>query len=330
LNVVPLTPDRLINPDFSWESNRKIDVALELSFLNNRISSVVNYFYNRSSDQLLNIPLPSITGFTSVQGNRKAIVDNWGWEFQIASSNIIRKKFEWTTAFNLTVPKNKLVSFPDLSTSTFANNYIIGKSLYIQKKYHFTGVNPQTGVLQFEDIDHNGNPIPSFPNDLAGLKELGQMFFGGLQNTFRFKQFQLDIYLQFNKQTGVSYLSLFPATPGIRSNQPTLVLSRWRTPGDITTVPKYSQDFGTNYTLYSDLVSSDKNIVDASFVRLKNIYLSYQVPTQILQKARLKGASLYLQGQNLFTITNYFGLDPESQSFLPLVRTIALGIKLSL
>src|SRR5690606_22718458 len=116
----------------------------------------IAHYRNRSSNQLVGIPLPGTTGFAMVTANLNATVENTGWEFELNSNVVETENFKWSTSFNLNVPKNKLIAFPNLEGSTYANQYIIGQALDIRKVYHYTGMNPETGVYEFEDYDGDG------------------------------------------------------------------------------------------------------------------------------------------------------------------------------
>lgn len=314
--TVGLAPIRLFNPNFSWESNRKIEAAVELGFFKDRIFFTGSYYRNRSSNQLIGMPLPATTGFTSLQSNLAATVQNTGLELTLRTINVQGDFFGWTTNFNLTLPKNKLIAFPGLATSTYRNQYVIGESINIQKLYHFTGVDPTTGVYQFEDV--NGDGLLSFADDAQTVKDFSPEFYGGLQNQLRYKRFQLEFLIQFVKQLNWNAASQFPV-PGAFANQPTSVLGAWQQAGDLSTTQLYTNGLNSAATnAYQRYNASDAAVSDASYIRLKNISLTYTIPTH------LKGLEcrLNVQGQNLLLITPYKDGDPEFRSFnyLPPLR----------
>ncbi|HEX4850336.1 MAG TPA: SusC/RagA family TonB-linked outer membrane protein, partial [Puia sp.] len=330
--VEGLYPTQLYNADYAWETNRKLELGLELGFLNDRIYFVADYFRNRSSNQLVGYPLPSVTGFRSIEANLPATVQNTGFELQLSSVNIKTRNFKWNTSFNITVPRNKLISYPGIENSPYATRYVVGKPLSVVVAFHSTGVDSATGVYQFEDVTHGGSTLnPSNPTDLRAYKEITQNYFGGLDNNFSYKGFQLDIFFQFVKQTGNLYL--YNTMPGYKAmNQPTLVLTRWQNPGDNTVIQKFSQRIGgPAWNGYRNSTQSDMMIGDASFVRLKNVSISYQLSPVWLQRAHIQNCRIYMQGQNLLTITSYKGLDPEVQTRynLPLLRVVIAGIQLT-
>ncbi|HEX9827426.1 MAG TPA: SusC/RagA family TonB-linked outer membrane protein [Flavobacteriaceae bacterium] len=332
LGAPGLRPTRLFNPDYAWEKTKKFEIGLELGMLNNNIFLSSSYYRNRSSNQLLNLPLAPTTGFSGIQSNLPATVQNTGLEFELTTRNVKSKDFSWTSDFNISFPKNKLISYPDLETSAFATIYKEGKSLNIKNLLTFIEVDPETGVYTFEDVNGNGNDI-DYPDDLQFNKKIEQTYFGGLNNTFNYKGFQFDFMLQFVKQTGMSYFT--GNSPGGLENQPIGVLNRWQQPGDITNVQQYSQSFANPASLryIYGVYLSDYPIVDASFIRLQNIALSYSLPQKIVKSLGVDNFRIYVQGQNLFTITSYKGLDPGNAAAsgvrLPPLRILTLGAQLT-
>jgi TonB-linked SusC/RagA family outer membrane protein len=324
--------NRLANPDYSWELNKKFETGIELGFLKDRIRFSSSFYLNRSSNQLVGLPLPAITGQSSVQFNFPATVENRGWEFQVSTSNIKNSNFQWTTDLNLTLPSNKLIQFPDITKFPAYNvKYDVGNSIYTYKGYQMKQVDPQTGIYTY--VDRNNDGVISAPSDYAGIKKLTQTLFGGINNTLRYKNLQLDFFIQFVQQNGYDYRLSF-GVPGTMSNQPTDVLKRWQKPGDHTGVQLFTatDPTGAISTAYSRAISSDDLITDASFIRLKNISFSWQLPGSWIKKAKLSDSRLYVEAQNVLTITKYMGLDPETQytTKLPPLRVIAIGIHLSL
>jgi hypothetical protein len=322
-----LVISRLANPDYSWETNRKLELGIELGFIKDAITFSASWYKNRSSNQLVGLPLPVITGQSSVQFNLPATVENTGWELQINTVNVKHSRFEWLTTFNVTIPKNKLVKFPNLDAFPAYNNiYKEGSSLFLKRTLQSNGVDPTTGSYTFADVNEDGSV--SIDEDGKFLKEIAQSYYGGINNHIRFGRVQLDIFFQFVNQTGSNYMKSF-SSPGMLSNQPNVVLGRWQEAGDNAIVQRYSSLTSISY-IYNRF--SDNVISDASFIRLKNASLSWQLPEKWMKKLKITGAKLNLQGQNLLTFTNFLGMDPESQnvSFLPPLRVVAAGFQLTL
>ena len=321
-----MEPSRLFNPLFSWEENKKFEIALETGFLNDRILVSIARYQNRSSNQLVGIPLPQTTGFPSIQANLDATVENSGWEFEFNTTNIKASQLSWRTSLNLSIPTNKLVSFPGLETSTYANTYVIGAPLNIDKVYSFQGLNSATGLYEF--TDYNEDDVLSRADDREGYKDLNPSFYGGLQNSFNYKGFRLDFLFQFVKQENYSGISL-TGLPGQMVNQPKSVQDHWMQPGDQTTYQPYSTGLNRElYLRYLNYIQSDAIITDASYIRLKTISVSYTLPENMIQGVQCR---LFLRGQNLLTFTPYEGMDPESgfRSSLPPLRVLTTGLQLN-
>lgn len=323
-----LYPLNLANPDYAWEENRKWEVALVTGFWKDKLNVSVSYYNHRSGNQLVGVPLPGITGFNSVQANLPAEVKNTGVEVVLSSTPVQTKALTWTSSINITFPKNELIAFPNIQNSSFAFDYIVGKPLTVQPSFEYAGVDSETGFYKHLDVNNDG--IVTFEEDLLGNKALAQKFFGGFQNNIRYKGLSLDVMIQFVNQTGRNYLTYFYDRPGAATNQPVWVLERWQKPGDNVPIGQFTQGFGDAFlgNLYNN--NSDNRFSDASFIRLKNVSLAYQFPSQLVKKIALQQARLYVQAQNLATLTSYKGLDPENQSAtLPPLRMVTVGVSLT-
>jgi TonB-linked SusC/RagA family outer membrane protein len=315
-NINGIRPARLYNPDFSWEENRKFESALELSMFNNRLSLDVSYFVNRSSSQLVGIPLPGMTGFESVQANLDAVVENSGLEIGLQLLASDKGNFKWKTGLNLTLPKNKLISFPDLEASTYADRYVVGKNINIRKLYKLKGINEETGRYEFEDYNQDGQITI---DDRKFVKEIGVTAFGGWHNSFTYKGFTLDFLIQFVKQQ--NYNAYY--TSGL----PGAMVNTLSEPGDkVFQNPTTGADY-ESLQAFMRYRESDAVIGDASYIRLKNIQLNYTLPEKWLGCR----AVIFVQGQNLMTFTKYNGLDPEftAAGYTPALKVAAFGFNLN-
>lgn len=321
-------PTRLYTPNLEWETTKKLQAGLELGFAENRILFTANYNRNRSSNQLIAVPAPITTGFFSIFRNFNAIIQNTGWEFSINSTNIKNRNFNWSTSLNLTIPKNKLVTF----SSTTNTVYKVGQPLTVFSAYEYAGVNDTTGTFQFKDEKGNIVASPSVPTKYINIDPT---VYGGLQNSFSYKRFSLDVFLQYVHRTaqslafGYSFVTAGGFNLG-QSNQPITVLDHWQKPGDKTFYSKYTTSFAASLPL-SYAKASDAAFTDASFLRLKNVSLSWQMPDSWVKKIKIESLRVYMSAQNLLTITNYFGIDPESRGLaLPPLRVVTFGIQASL
>ena len=285
-----------------------------------------NYYRNRSSNQLVGIPLPGTTGFSSINGNLNATVENKGLEFEWQSVNIKGRDFRWTTSFNLTIPKNRLVSFPNLEGSTFANSLVIGEPLNILKLYRNLGVDPETGIHEFEDF--NGDGAIASNDDREVIRNLDPEYYGGLNNSIMVGKFTFDVLFQFSKQLGWNYWR-DASIPGSRNNQPREVMNRWQQVGDVSDVQRFSIGQSIDPLIgHFNYQQSDGAVSDASFIRLKTLSVSYEV-SNVKQKGF--GCQVFLRGQNLWTWTDYLGLDPETRSnqTVPPLRMVSIGTQLT-
>lgn len=321
-----LNPARLYNPNFSWEKTLKKELAIELGFWNGRFNFSGAYYENTSSNQLVGIPLPATTGFSSIQSNLPAKIRNTGWEFD-ASVQVFRKgKFRYDTSVNLSIPKNTLVEFPNLEGSTYSNQYVVGYPVTIAKVYQYEGIDPVTGLFRFKDF--NGDGKINSPDDSKAIEKLGVQFFGGWSNNLRFGNWSASFLWQFVKQRNWNYNRLMPM-PGILNNQPVEALNVWSPSNPDGEYMPYSAGYNSQkLSLHGFFQNSTAAVSDASFIRLKNVQLSYKIP---VKEMGIKEAMIYFQGQNLLTITKYFGMDPEFYlvGFLPPLKTYSLGFQIT-
>ncbi|MFC6095465.1 SusC/RagA family TonB-linked outer membrane protein [Flavobacterium qiangtangense] len=325
--ITSLQPTRLFNPNFGWEENKKLEVALETGFLSDRIYLTWAWYRNRSSSQLVGIPLPATTGFPSLQANLDATVENSGVELTLRSSIVQTESFSWTADINFSASRNRLLSFPGLEGSSYANRYVIGQPLNIVKVFHYTGLDPETGTYTFEDT--NGDGVISSPDDRQTVKDLNPKYYGGLRNQLRYRSFQLDFLFQFVKQENYNSIAAF-GQPGTMINQPSEVAEHWTQSGDAGPYQAYTSGANPAALLpFSRYIASDAAISDASFIRLKNISLAWDLPKSWTGGAAIK---LSIQAQNLLTFTSYRGADPEftALGFTPPLRIVTAGLNLTL
>lgn len=326
-----LIPNNLANPDYSWESNKKLDGGVELGFIRDRILLNVDYFRDRSSNQLVGYPLPATTGFTTIQYNLPATVQNSGVEIGVSTVNVRTSAFTWRTSVNLTIPRNKLVSYPNFSTSTERYQYAIGEPLNIKKVVPFAGIDPATGIATYYGSKGLVTSVHNLtlPQDFSASVDVNRKYYGGIQNSLQYKGWQLDFLVQAVKQQGFKNM---PNVAGSMYNQPTMVLGRWQKPGDVTDIPRFTEDPSKAAYQNWAYANTTNGYTNASFVRLRNVALGYNMPADWLKRIKLRTARVYFQGQNLLTITKYkYGPDPETQSYiLPPLRVLVLGLQVTL
>jgi TonB-linked SusC/RagA family outer membrane protein len=329
--ISSLIPINHANPSFHWQVNKKFEGALDLGLFENRFYLSTAYYRNRCDNQLVGYILPSYTGFTSVTANLPALVQNSGLEVSVAAKIIEGKNFRWSINANISFNRNKLVSYPDLDISPYKNVLIIGKSINVIKLLHYTGIDPNNGLYTFED--KNGDTLinanPNSPlNDLYPYDK-SPKYSGGFGSSLKYKNLDLSFWCTYIKQIGINaYSGVVPGKMGnAMSNMPVEVFNRWQKFGDITNIARFTTLSRTEDVNFSQ--SSNGIYTDASFIRLANVSLTYQLPENIIKKAHMKTCNIYIQVQNPFVITNYKGIDPETQNFgsMPPAKVYTAGVQ---
>jgi len=205
-NQPSLFPTRLYSTDYSWESNKKLEFGLELGFLKDRLLVTASRFRNRSANQLIEQPMAPTAGINKVQANMAALVQNVGWEFELRTKNIQKDKFTWSTHMNITKSRNKLLAFPGLENSSYANTFVIGQPLSIMKMYKSAGVDPMTGLYLFEKADGSLASWGLTQVDRLVQRNTNPAFFGMITNNISYDNWQLYFTFRFVKQTGANRL----------------------------------------------------------------------------------------------------------------------------
>jgi TonB-linked SusC/RagA family outer membrane protein len=331
--IQPLIATQHANPNYEWQQNRKLEVGLDLGFFKDWVTIRTSYYRNRTNNQLLNYPTALFTGFASVVSNLPALVQNAGWEFTIGGKGVHSKYFSWAPAINFSINQNKFISFPGLASSPYRNQGRIGQPLNGFYLLHFTGVDPQTGQYTYQDKNHDGMINPNYgPTGDVYFKKISPSFMTGFGFNCDLKGFDVSLFFSVKKQTGVNALAQ-GQNPGLFNlaggNQPTAVLGRWQKPGDITSTGKFSTFGAQDPNAF--LGVSDLGYTDASYIRIQNLSLSYTLPDTYCKKAGMQSFSIFLHANNLLTITNYKGIDPDIQSFggLPPTRTLVGGVSVN-
>ncbi|WP_177230512.1 SusC/RagA family TonB-linked outer membrane protein [Chitinophaga sp. CF118] len=325
-----LVPSMLENPDFGWESTSKLEGALELGFLKNRVLATVAWYRNRTGNQLIGWPVSTQTGFSSYTANlNNAVVQNTGWEIELNTVNISNKHFRWTSSFNITIPNNKLLKFDGIENTAFASASSplqVGKPLNSNFAIPFLGLDSM-GRPQYADVNKNGK-IDYFSGaaiygkgDKVYIGKSYAGYYGGFTNTFSYRNWQLDFTLQYTGDLQKRNYLASISQPGLMYNVPRKAISDIRAKGLDKAFIKASST--TDFFYYVNYANA--SYMDASFIRLTNAALSYNLSERPLKLLHLVGLRIYMQAQNLFVISNYHGFDPESGavSVPPLLRVTA-------
>ena len=295
-----IAPTQLPNPDLKWESTTQTGLGFDLSLFKKRISLNFDVYYNHTKDLLLDRPIPASSGFYYISSNIGQL-ENKGLEVVLNTVNI-DKAFTWTSSLNFAMNRNKVLSLyenqPIDDMGRGGNRVEVGQPIGIFFGYNCLGVDPTTGNLVYEDVNHDGIITST---DRVKTGDPNPDFTAGFTNVLSYKSFELSIFLQAVYGNDVYDGTLVYLESGTgEDNQTTRMNGRWKKPGDITQFPKEGDSY-----------KSSRFIEDGSFLRVKNITLSYNFNKSWIKKIGMKSAKIYTTIQNLYTFTNYFGMDPE-------------------
>ena len=308
---------RIPNPDLKWERNNQLDIGVDFELLEGRISGSLAYYDKRSTDLLFFVPIQSSTGFGSILTNTDIEIKNTGFEFAINTINV-DGDLKWTTSFNISTPRNEVISTGGLGPDAFASGLgetrvIEGQPVGINFVMRSLGVDPADGRETFLSPEGEAVKLGIEERGLDWLHPEGQPFpdfVGGISNTFSYKGLSLDFLFTFSSgNTIYDNEAKFQIGEVANNNQRREVLGRWQSPenpGDGETPGLFLSGPGSGRAL-----NSDRFIYDASFLRLRNVTLSYNLPSNIVSKAGLNSARVYVTGQNLLLFTEYPFGDPE-------------------
>ena len=332
------------NKDLTWEKSATLDFGVDISVLKDRVTLTADYYDKKTTDLLFNVPQPSNVGVGSITQNVGS-VKNTGVEFGINTKNFVGD-FKWTTSFNIAFNKNEIaelynnLSFIDVP-SFGAQRLIVGQDMHTWFTRKWAGVDPANGDPLWEVQKKNaqsGQMDISTTNvySNASMLVLGKAtpdFFGGMQNTFSYKGFEVNTLLNFvyGNEIYNNDRALFDSD-GAYNTYNMMQLqdgwSRWEKPGDIATHPRLVS--GGNKNSQRD---SSRFIEDGSFLRLRNVTLSYNIPKSLLDRIHLRTARISISGDNLYTWTKFSGIDPEVDDFgsirtkYPFAKKILLGLQ---
>jgi TonB-dependent starch-binding outer membrane protein SusC len=352
-NQAGTAPSQLANPNLTWETTRQTDIGIEFGILHNRLNLVADYYDKYTYDLLLNVPVPSRSGFTNFLQNYGA-VSNKGIELTLQSVNVRTADFRWTTDFNISTNKNRIVKLAsDIAQGASGRNISILRQGYAVNSfwlYKQLSVDPQTGNAVYQDVDHSGT-ITAADRQIVG--NALPKFTGGLNNNLAWRQFDLGFLFYFDQGNKIMNMNDFFLIHGGTQKNIGFVprqLERWQKAGDKTDIPRlttYSgnptQNDGAANNYGGNVASlSSRYLEDGSFIRLKTISFGYTLPKGLLDRWKISSARLYVQATNLWTQTKYKGLDPEvsSQSnnqntvgydwaTVPQPRTLQAGLNLT-
>lgn len=299
-----IAPYQVVNDNLKWESSAAFNVGVDAAFFNNRLNTTIEFYNKKTNDLLQRVPLSRTTGFLQTIKNVGSM-QNRGIELTITGVPVVTKDFEWTVSFNISHNKNKVLELynkQDIVTGTRITRE--GEDIQSIYTYEWAGVDPEDGAPMWYAED--GSKVKQISK--ANRRIVGSAapkYFGGLTNTFKYKGFDVSALIYFNQGNKITDQTLAMINAdGARGlfNQSVDLLDRWQKPGDVTDVPKAM--YGASSATYAPM--STRYVYDGSFIRLRNLNIGYTLPDSVLP-----GMRIYFQGTNLFTITDYKGLDPE-------------------
>jgi len=311
-NVSGLVPTQLANPELKWEKSAQTDIGIDFGLFGNRLTGEIDYYVRNTRDLIYNVPVPGTSGFATQTVNIGSM-ENKGVEFVLNSVNVNTKSFKWNSSFNLSKNSNKVTkldgdqSLIPGNDGRYMNSLIVGEGIGVFYGPKFAGADPANGDALYFLPD--GKNTTNDYND-AGDFVVGDPnpdWIGGLNNTFSYKGIELSVLFQgvFGNQVMNGAGGFMSASFDWFDNQTVDQLNRWQNPGDVTNVPQLRLGYGNG------IGASSRYVEDASYVRLKNITLAYNVDSKLLNKLKIRSARIYLTGVNLATFTNYSGWDPE-------------------
>jgi len=350
--VTGTQPAKMPNPDLKWETTEQFNIGFDFGLFNNRINGNIDYYRKKTTDMLLNLPVPQSTGYESILSNIGRI-DNKGFELLVNTVNIDSKNFSWQSSISFSTMKNKVIDLGGIDEIIIGAGYTHVTQVAIQKPglplnsyygweidgiwqigddfSHFTE-DYQPGDLKY--VDQNGDGVID-DKDRVVLGNSFPDFQWSFANTFVYKNF--DLFIFFEGVQGVDMLNgnlidnYFPINSR-RNKIAELYLNRWTPENPTNEYPSFE-----NPLKFGRRVVNSKTVQDASYIRLKTIRLSYTLPKKILP--HLQGIQVYATAENLFTITDYIGLDPavnpnNNANFrvdfnaYPTARSFIFGVKI--
>lgn len=301
------------NPHLEWESNNSTDVALEFSFFE-RLRGSIEFFHRISDNLLFEVPQPLSSGITKEWQNVGTMY-NRGIEIQLNADLIKTESFIWNMDFNLTRFKNKITKLPQEEIVAGSHKLMKGKSIYEFYLLDFIKVNPDDGQTLYatNKNDEKGEPIYTTNRKEGAKNYCGTAlpdFYGAMGHSFTWKGLELNFMFTYQvggKAYDYPYVKLMqPSRLGWALHPD--IKKRWQKPGDITDVPRMeigNSDLGT---------ASDRFLLSTSFLALKSVGLSYNVPKHIARTLDLSNIRIYISGENLFLLSKRKGFTPQ-QSF---------------
>ncbi|WP_222539152.1 SusC/RagA family TonB-linked outer membrane protein [Pedobacter polysacchareus] len=326
------------NKQLSWEKTKTSDFGLEVSFLKNRISATVDYYDSKTYDLLLNRSLPPSTGNGSVIQN-VAKTGNRGLEIYIASKNILSENFQWTTSLSFSRNKERIIELAGGAQADVLNNWFVGSPIQSFYDYEKIGIwqadqaaealkyGQKPGDIRVRDLNDDGKIDGTNDRKILGTNR--PSWSGGLENTFSYKAWDLNVYV-YARMGQMLYADFLRRYDPQGVNNSSTIIDYWTPENPTNAYPRPNK----NTSLASTLYSSSLGYEDGSFLRIRNITLGYSIPKQTLEKSFVKSLRLYFTARNPLTYTKSSLLkeyDPErgGSEGAPMTKLYTFGLNAS-
>ena len=350
----------LANALLTWESNISRNVGLDFSLFNNHVQFSLDYYRNKTKNLLVNNPVPTTSGYTNQIQNVGSTSNN-GFEAQVNSSIIETKNFSWNASFNISFNRNKVLSLGRQTSFLVSSGWagsnnpadfivkvgspvgsmygLVNDGFYTVNDFNYdpttqtytlkpkvaddskvTGLTPQPGNVKYKDL--NGDGIVDYNTDAAIIGNANPDFFGGLNQQFTYKNFDLSVFVNFQYGNDIYNANKIEFSSGYTPNANLLAIenNRWKTidaNGNVVTDPTQLAALNKNATLWKPITTGSAfypqswGVEKGSFLRLNNITFGYTLPANLTKKVGIQRFRAYATLNNLAVITNYSGYDPE-------------------
>lgn len=337
-DISGLVTSQIGDEKLKWENTKQFDVGLDFGLFNNRLSGEFDLFSKKTKDLLLNVPTPATNGYTTITKNIGDMT-NKGVEF-VLNGTIFTGEFKWTSSFNISTYKNEVTRLvaPVSSSGRTLGRLAVGAPFGQFYGHKYMGVDPANGDALYLTADGKTTNVYNDAVDTV-VGNPNPDFYGGWNNRFSYKGFDLDIQCQFvNGGDLYNIAGFFQSVNGdYFDNQTVDQMNYWKNPGDITSIPQPRLYDGNGAG------KSSRWVQDGSYFRIKSVNLGYNLSKNTLRPLRIESARVYVSANNLFTFTDYTGYDPEVNATYignvnlghdfytpPQARTITVGINIGL
>ena len=347
--------------DLKWETTSNLDIGFDYGLFGNRINGSFAYYTQKIKDLiLLGAVQPSVGLDNNSVYENAGDIKNWGIEFNVSSKNIVKRNFQWTTNFNISTNKNKIVALNEtekgqgkIEDTTIRK---VGESLNTWFLADYAGVDTERGIPMINTIDQDawvndyktistGELLPASTSNVPYNRKIQHgktplpTYYGGITNTFKYKNFDLNIMMSFEGGNWI-WNSLYKNCWKVGIEQNTIkdrAGNSWEKPGDVAGWPQLSEgiyyDNDLNPTTTKNIYNLEQTtrfLERGNYLRVRNIQFGYTLPRSVVNKVHLGSVRFYVGADNLFTITGFDGLDPETNNELPIPRTYNFGVSLNL